>query len=281
MPLWFWPTALLVVSFALGVVAVLGGVGGGVLYVPIVGCFMPFHLDFVRCAGLLVALAGSVAAGPGLLRRGLADLRLAMPMALVASVSSIAGALIGLRLSTRTVETAMGLTILAIAAVMALAGKSDYPDVARSDRLSRAIGITGAYVEESTGSVIVWRIRRSPLGLVLFAIIGLMAGMFGVGAGWANVPVLNLVLGTPLKLAVATSKFMIAVTDSTAAWVYINSGTSLPLVIIPSIAGIMLGSVLGVRLLAVVRPRRVRLIVLVLLATAGTRALLKGLNIWR
>ena len=40
--------------------------------------------------------------------------------------------------------------------------------------------------------------HRTPLGLALFAGIGFMAGMFGLGAGWANVPVLNLVMGAPL-----------------------------------------------------------------------------------
>jgi len=59
---WVWPLALFVVCFALGIVAVPAGVGGGVLFVPIVSGFFPFHLDFVRGAGLLVALA-SCAAG--------------------------------------------------------------------------------------------------------------------------------------------------------------------------------------------------------------------------
>ena len=44
-----------------------------------------------------------------------------------------------------------------------------------------------------------------------------MAGMFGLGAGWANVPVLNLLMGAPLKISVATSKFLLAITDTSAA----------------------------------------------------------------
>ncbi|MBW2567064.1 MAG: sulfite exporter TauE/SafE family protein, partial [Deltaproteobacteria bacterium] len=64
---WFWPLVLLVVTFVMGILAVLGGVGGGVLFVPIISGFFPFHLDFVRGTGLLVALSGALAAGPGLL----------------------------------------------------------------------------------------------------------------------------------------------------------------------------------------------------------------------
>ncbi len=94
---WYWPLILLILSFVLGVFAVLAGVGGGVLYVPIVSGFLPFHLDFVRGAGLIVALAGALAAGPGLLKKGMADLRLAIPMALIASTCAIAGAMIQFR----------------------------------------------------------------------------------------------------------------------------------------------------------------------------------------
>ena len=64
---WIWPLALFAVTFAIGVVAVLGGVGGGVLFVPIVSALFPFHLDFVRAAGLMVALTTSLSAAPRLL----------------------------------------------------------------------------------------------------------------------------------------------------------------------------------------------------------------------
>ena len=33
---WFWPLTLLIVTFVMGIFAVLGGVGGGVLFVPII-----------------------------------------------------------------------------------------------------------------------------------------------------------------------------------------------------------------------------------------------------
>ena len=195
MPWWAWPAILFVVSFGLGIVAVLGGVGGGVLFVPIVGGFFPFHLDFVRGAGLLVALSGALAAGPGLLKKGMADLRLALPVALIASSCAIVGAMIGLALPTKIVQIALGATILGIVGIMLIAKKSEYPEVPKADNLSTALRITGVYHEVSTGQDVNWKIHRTPQGLALFIVIGVMAGMFGLGAGWANVPVLNLLMG--------------------------------------------------------------------------------------
>src|SRR5687768_8005590 len=133
---WIWPLLLFAVSFAIGVVAVVGGVGGGVLFVPIVSGFLPFHLDFVRGAGLLLALSGALSAGPTLLRSGLASLRLAMPLALVGSTTSIAGAMLGLALPTPVVQTALGATILALVGLMWWR-RSRRAAVAQPDRLAR------------------------------------------------------------------------------------------------------------------------------------------------
>jgi len=245
---WFYPLILFILSFVLGVFAVLAGVGGGVLYVPIVSGFLPFHLDFVRGAGLIVALAGALAAGPGLLRSGMANLRLAIPLALIASACAIVGAMIGLALPTEIIQTLLGATILGIVVIMIRAKKSVFPHVPKPDRLSQALKIIGVYHEPTLDKDINWQIHRTPLGLSLFVVIGVMAGMFGLGAGWANVPVLNLVMGAPIKISVATSKFLLSITDTSAAWIYINNGAVLPLMVAPSVLGIMLGSFVGVRI---------------------------------
>ncbi len=280
LPWWAWPAILFAVTLVMGVVAVLGGVGGGVLFVPIIGGFFPFHIDFVRGAGLLVALAGARAAGPGLLKKGMADLRLAIPVALIASACAIVGAMIGLALPTRVVQTALGATILGIVALMLVAKKSEYPVVERADYLSTALRINGIYHEPSSGHDVDWKIHRTPIGLATFILIGVMAGMFGLGAGWANVPVLNLLMGAPLKVSVATSKFLLSITDTSAAWIYMNNGAVLPMLVVPSIIGIMLGSIIGVRILARTKPAVIRTMVIGLLLFASMRALLKGLAIW-
>jgi len=279
-PWWVWPIALFAVSFALGVVAVLAGVGGGVLFVPIVGGFFPFHLDFVRGAGLLLALSGALSAGPALLRAGFASLRLAMPLALVGSITSIAGALAGLALPAHVVQTALGVTILAIVVLMWSAKKSEYPEVAASDALGAALRMHGVFHDPATGRDVDWKVHRTPAAIAAFAGIGVLAGMFGLGAGWANVPVLNLLMGAPLKLSVGTSGFLLSVIDTSAAWVYFHRGAVLPLLVAPSIIGVMLGARIGARLLRVAPAAMVRRLVIALLLVAGARALLKGLGIW-
>ena len=280
MPWWGWPLALFVTCFLLGIVAVPSGVGGGVLFVPIVGGFFPFHLDFVRGAGLLVALASALAAGPSLLRGGLANLRLALPMAVLASASSIAGAMVGLAIPANVVQIALGTTILGIVVLMSLAKKSEFPDVPAPDRLSAALAIHGVFHDAARSQNINWQVHRTVKGLLLFVGIGFLAGLFGMGAGWANVPVLNLLRGAPLKVSAGTSSFILRLVDSAAAWIYINKGAVLAIVAVPSVIGMMLGATIGARLLSVLKASIVRKMVISLLLFAGVRALLKGVGIW-
>ncbi len=277
---WIWPLALFAACFVIGIVAVPAGIGGGTLFVPLVSGFFPFHLDFVRGAGLLVALASALAAGPMLLRGGLASLRLALPLALLASASSIGGAMLGLALPAAAVQTALGVIVLGIVALMFMAGKSEFPRVARPDALGSALAMNGVFVDRAGGQRVDWQVHRTPLGVALFLIIGVLAGMFGIGAGWANVPALNLLMGAPLKVAAGSSGLVLSLVDSAAAWVYINKGAVLPLIAVPSVVGMMLGARIGARLLNVLPGPVIRRMVIAVLLFAGVRALLKGLGLW-
>lgn len=279
-PWWFWPLILFVFCLVLGILAVMAGVGGGVLYVPLVSGFFPFHIDFVRGVGLMVALAGALAAGPGLLRRNLANLRLALPVALIASACSILGAMLGLYLSSLNpdiIQVCLGATILGIALLLLFSKNTEKPVVTNQDAVGLALGLTGAYWDDGVRENVEWKTHRTLLGLVMFILIGLLAGMFGLGAGWANVPVLNILMGVPLKVSVATSKFLLSITDTSAAWIYMNRGCVIPLIGVPSIVGLMLGSLIGVKILAVAKPKMIRYMVIGVLFFAGLKAIDKGL----
>ncbi len=273
-PWWVWSLGVFAVSALIGLVAVPAGVGGGVLFVPLIGGFFPFHLDFVRGAGLLVALTSALVSAPALLRQGLASLRLALPLALAVSIGSIAGARIGLRLPEAWAHTLLGLVILGITALMWRVDPQGRA-VPRADPLAAALGI-GGRLADPVGPATPWTAARLMPGWLLFLVIGVVAGMFGLGAGWANVPVLSLLMGVPLRVAAATSGLVLSMT-SPAALVYLGHGAMLPAVVVPAVMGVMLGAAAGVRLLRCMPAAALRRLVLAVLLLAGLRALARGL----
>jgi hypothetical protein len=58
-----------------------------------------------------------------------------------------------------------------------------------------------------------------------------------------------------------------------------NKGCVIPLIGVPSIVGLMLGSLIGVKILAVAKPKMIRYMVIMVLFFAGLKAIDKGLGL--
>ena len=74
--IWGWLFGFFFISFAIALVAVIGGIGGGVLFTPFMLAFTSVDSLIVRATGLIVAMfSGLISTGP-FMRRGLANLRI-------------------------------------------------------------------------------------------------------------------------------------------------------------------------------------------------------------
>ena len=91
------------------------------------------------------------------------------------------------------------------------------------DSLDLRPGFMGEYWEPSLGSVVSYGAGRTGWGLLGFWGVGLVDGLFGVGGGWALVPVFNLVMGLPLVAATAYVRATVALGEATA-WVCLSAG---------------------------------------------------------
>ena len=99
----------------------------------------------------------------------------------------------------------LGGVVLGIVVLMLVSKKSEFPQVEQPDALAQALALHGVFVDGASGRTVHWQVHRTVPGLLVFLGIGVLAGMFGIGAGWANVPALNLLMGAPLKVAAGTS----------------------------------------------------------------------------
>ena len=282
LPDFYWPLSLFFLTLAIGILAPMAGVGGGVIFVPLVSALYPFHVDFVRGTGLIMAFTSALAAAPKFLRTGLASLRIALPVVAIAAATSIAGASFGLYITAAFpkgkyyVLIALGIILFFIFAVMSMAKRVEFPEVNYVDGMSRMLGMKGAYFEPSLNKVVEYQATRTPLALAAFAGVGILAGMFGLGAGWANVPVLNLVMSLPIKVSTSTSILIITMTDATAAWVYLARGAILPLLVVPAVVGMYIGSRIGAIAAVKARPRVIRYIFLAIMFFAAVMDIYKG-----
>jgi uncharacterized membrane protein YfcA len=119
-----------------------------------------------------------------------------------------------------------------------------------------------------------YRVRNLGPGIAGSVGAGVISALLGVGGGIIKVPLMNLLMGVPLRVATATSNLMIGVTASASAIVYLLRGGIDPLVAGPTAVGVFVGASIGSRIAHRVDVRILRMLfVIVLLYTAFQMAL--------
>jgi uncharacterized membrane protein YfcA len=274
------------ICLGIGIIAVLGGVGGGVVFTPIMMGFTPIDSFIIRATGLFIAMCGSLVAARPFLRRGLANMRLLLFAGVPYSIFAVSGALLAGYVKQTTGETGeavirliLGLLVISLGLLIVLGGKRvEYPEVKRVDGLTQKLGLAMSYYEKSLDKVIDYKITRSPIGVLLFCGVGLTSGLFGLGAGWAIVPVFNLVMLTPLKVAAASSSVLIGIGDTGAIWPYLSSGGIFPLFAVPCMLGMVIGATIGARLMPRIPAKYTRWLVIILMFASGVKLVFDGLS---
>jgi len=276
----------LVICIVIGIVAVLGGVGGGVVFTPLMMGFTSFDTYIIRATGLFVAMAGALIAARPFLRRGLANVRLLFFAAVPYSIFAVIGALLAGYVKAAMgevgdyyVKLALGVLVIGIALLILFGGKRvEYPEVKKVDRFSEKMALAMAYWEESLGKVVDYKVTKAPVGILLFCGVGLISGMFGLGAGWAMVPVFNLVMLAPLKVSAACSKVLIGIGDTAAVWPYIMGGGIFPLFAVPCMIGLIVGTIIGAKIMIKVKAGFVRYIIIAVMFGSGIKLIQSGIT---
>jgi hypothetical protein len=272
---------LFAVSFGIGVVAPLAGVGGGVLYTPLLLGFTNINPDIVRGAGLTVATYSSIMASTRLFRQRIAPFRLVILASAVLMPSGVLGAQMGIYVTSLgkwaigLLRVALGVVMFLVVAVLLLK-RVDWPEGTCDGRAVRIFNLAYSYHDQVLGKAVNYCPARLGFGLLIQALVGFAAGFFGLGAGWALIPVYNLVMLLPLRVAVAAANASIGIANSAALWVFLHSNKLNPEIYIVSGLAVILGSLLGARLLATAPVRLIRSIVIVIMALNGVQLVIKG-----
>jgi uncharacterized membrane protein YfcA len=275
-----------VISLVIRLVAVLGGIGGGMMFTSLMMGFTGVDSYIIRATGLLIATSGSVVAGRRFLSRGLANIRLVLFAGVPYAGFAVIGAFMAGYVKQHMGEVGeaalrlcLGTIVLFVASLILFGGKrSQYPEVKHVDSLSRRLGLAIAYWEESLGKVVNYETSRAPVAMTLFCLIGFLSGLFGIGAGWAMVPTLNLIMLAPLKVAATSTTVLMGVGDTAAVWQYMKGGAIFPLLAAPCLAGSMLGAIIGSRIMIRVNAGFVRWIIIGIMYGSGIKLVMAGVT---
>ncbi|HKZ52707.1 MAG TPA: sulfite exporter TauE/SafE family protein [Candidatus Acidoferrales bacterium] len=246
------PVVLLLV--ALGVLAgtfgALVGLGGGVIIVPVLSLLLDLPIKTAVGISLVCVIATSSGAAAVYVQRRWTDLRLGMVLELATALGAITGALVVTLLPDSFLKGMFGAFLL-YAAVALL-----------RQRQGEMVEVTAEPPD--------YQVRNHPLGLGVSYVAGSVSGMLGIGGGPIKVPLMHLFMGVPLKVAAATSNFMMGVTAAASAFLYYNRGDVIVAVAAPLAVGVFAGALLGSHLTRRIHSRWIRwLLTLVLFYLAA------------
>ncbi|RLG97271.1 sulfite exporter TauE/SafE family protein [Candidatus Bathyarchaeota archaeon] len=205
-------TVLPFIAFFIGMVAAMAGIGGGVFMVPILTLlfgFEPAHASGTSIAVIVFTSLSSVF-------RYSKQRRIDYLLGFLLASTTIPGAFIGSYLTKLIEKRTLGLIFAFFLMFVAFRSLMKGKTVERKEVLGRVKGrlerrIVDNYNETFVYSVNTWLIPI--LGLAG----GFFSGLLGIGGGAVLVPAMNLALGVPIHITVATSMFIMVFTSTSGA----------------------------------------------------------------
>jgi uncharacterized membrane protein YfcA len=185
-----------------------------------------------------------------------------------------AGALIAFAIPEEALAGLFGVLLLYVAATMARGRADAGAEEVVVDVPTGAQGATTLDRLSAPG----YRVRNLGPGIGGSLFAGVASALLGVGGGIVKVPVMNVVMGVPLRVATATSNLMIGITASASAIIYLFRGGIDPYVAGPTAVGVFVGASIGSRIAGRIDVRILRLLFIVVLIFTAWQMLVRALG---
>jgi len=281
LPVWVDLLALLLIAIAAGLLGSLVGVGGGIILVPVLVLVFGVEIHLAIAASLVAVIANSCGAASTFVEEGLTDLRTGMFLETATAVGGLAGAVVAVTfLASHGNVLALAFVPVVLLSLFLLLRQPNTgtDDTAPRDWLSQRLRLEGEYVSRATGGPAHYHVSRAGVGLGLAGISGFFSGLVGVGGGNINVPAMNGTMNVPFRPAAATSTFMIGVTASAGALVFLFAGDLQLFLAAPIAVGGVVGSYAGSIFQDRATAGRLRSILLCVLVFAAVVMAARGLG---
>jgi uncharacterized protein len=271
---------IFLVGIGAGVVGSILGLGGGIIIVPALTLGFGMSIRHAVAASTVSIIATSTGAAVAFLRDRLTNTRVAIWLEMGTSIGALSGALIAGFINQRLLFVLFGVLLSYSAWNMFRTRKAELPSGVVPDRLSKKLRLNGSYFDKALGHQVDYQVTNTLPGLLIMYFSGAAAGLLGIGAGIFKVPAMDQLMGMPFKASTATSNFMIGVTAASGAVVYFARGDVDPLVAGPVVLGVLVGAVLGARLMVHMKASRIRLFFIPVIAYTALQMIYRGIKWW-
>jgi hypothetical protein len=249
-----------------GFLGALTGLGGGIVITPLLTLVFGIDIRYAIGAALVSVIATSSGAAAAYVKEGYTNIRIGMFLEIATTVGAVVGASFASRLPASTISIIFGIVLL----FSAFASSRPAPPAPRDlgpDRLAGLLKLDSSY--PTAQGLQNYHVRGVPAGFSLMFVAGTISGLLGIGAGAMKVIAMDQAMRIPFKVSTTTSNFMIGVTAAASAGVYLQRGYIDPGLAMPVMLGVLLGSLIGAKVLPRARTSLLRVLfglVVILLA---------------
>jgi uncharacterized membrane protein YfcA len=259
---------VLLVSVVAGVLGSILGLGGAVVVTPLLTIFLGIDIHFAIGASIVSIIATSSGAAAAYVKDKLTNIRVGMFLELGTTCGAIVGAALAVYANSTLLKAIFGIVLLiSLVPILKKVGE-DLPKNPELKGLAKRLSLQGSYTE-TNGAIISYNATRPGEGMLGMVVAGLLSGLLGIGSGAFKVLSMDLAMKLPMKVSTTTSNFMIGVTAAASAGIYIVRGDVDPFIVAPVALGILVGALIGSKLLPRTKNPTVRKIFAVVLAATA------------
>jgi uncharacterized membrane protein YfcA len=248
------------------------GLGGGVVLVPLLALGFGIDMRYAIGASLISVIATSSGAAVAYVREGYSNIRAGMFLEVATVLGGTLGAFLTTRVTTGKIAIVFGFVLLF--SLIPFPESNSTQTAEQIDPLARRLRFDSSY--PTSAGPREYHVRRVPLGFSLMALAGTLSGLLGIGSGAVKVLAMDRAMGFPFKVSTTTSNFMIGVTAAASAGIYLNRGYIDPGLAMPTMLGVLLGALMGTRILVGARTRVLRWVFSLVILALGLEMIYNG-----
>ncbi len=261
-------------SMIAGLIGALTGLGGGVVLVPLLTIFFHVDIRYAIGASLVSVIATSSGAAAAYVREGFSNIRIGMFLEIATTLGALSGAFLATMVPVHALAFIFGVVLL-YSAWLSRKPRPPEDRAVAPDMLASKLRLHGSFPD--TTGMREYNVRGVPAGFSLMFGAGALSGLLGIGSGAVKVLAMDQAMKIPFKVSTTTSNFMIGVTAAASAGVYLHRGYIDPGLSMPVMLGVLLGSLLGARLLVKTKTKWLRLVFSGVIVLLGLQMIFNGI----
>ncbi|SEM55644.1 hypothetical protein SAMN05216436_105169 [bacterium A37T11] len=259
-------------AYSAGLVGSLTGLGGGVVIIPLLTVVLGVDIHYAIGAALVSVIATSSGSAAAYVREGITNIRLGMFLEIATTAGAVCGAMLASVAPAHLIAILFGSTLI-FSALNSMRKKAEH-QVPVSSRLAVKLKLPGSY--PSTSGPISYGTKNVIGGFSMMGLAGMLSGLLGIGSGAFKVIAMDNIMKIPFKVSTTTSNFMMGVTATASAVIYLQKGYIEPGICMPVVIGVLLGAMTGAQILIRANPKKLRIFFAVVIISLGLNMIYNG-----